>query len=75
MLGDVQDLYQSCMIVPSFPKEKCCVNPCEMIEYSYKVISAQVAPIHERSEVNDEMARDEARHGRGLEGLLKRYFK
>jgi len=21
------------------------------------------------------MARDEARHGRGLEGLLKRYFK
>ncbi|MBR5217042.1 MAG: NADH peroxidase, partial [Oscillospiraceae bacterium] len=21
-----------------------------------------------------EMARDEARHGRGLEGLLKRYF-
>ena len=22
-----------------------------------------------------EMARDEARHGRGLEGLLKRYFK
>ncbi|MBE7029779.1 MAG: NADH peroxidase, partial [Ruminococcaceae bacterium] len=22
-----------------------------------------------------EMARDEARHGKGLEGLLKRYFK
>ena len=22
-----------------------------------------------------ELARDEARHGRGLEGLLKRYFK
>lgn len=22
-----------------------------------------------------QMARDEARHGRGLEGLLKRYFK
>ena len=31
--------------------------------------------IHERSEVNDEMARDEARHGKAFEGLLKRYFK
>ena len=30
--------------------------------------------IHERSEVNDEMARDEARHGKAFEGLLKRYF-
>lgn len=31
--------------------------------------------IHERSEVNDEMARDEARHGKALQGLLERYFK
>ena len=30
---------------------------------------------HERSEVTDEMARDEARHGRALKGLLDRYFK
>ncbi len=29
---------------------------------------------HERSEVIDEMARDEARHGRALKGLLERYF-
>ena len=31
--------------------------------------------IHERSEVNDEMAKDEARHGCAFQGLLKRYFK
>jgi len=30
--------------------------------------------ITERSEGYDEMARDEARHGKALEGLLKRYF-
>ena len=30
---------------------------------------------HERSEVIDEMAKDEARHGRGMQGLLDRYFK
>lgn len=29
---------------------------------------------HERSEVIDEMAKDEARHGKAFEGLLKRYF-
>ena len=28
----------------------------------------------ERSEAFDEMARDEARHGKAFEGLLKRYF-
>ena len=28
----------------------------------------------ERSEDTDEMARDEARHGKAFEGLLKRYF-
>lgn len=28
----------------------------------------------ERSAMTDEMARDEARHGCGFEGLLKRYF-
>ena len=28
----------------------------------------------ERSEGCDEMARDEARHGKAFEGLLKRYF-
>jgi hypothetical protein len=33
-----------------------------------------VSYIHERSEVNDEMARDEARHGKAFEGLLARYF-
>ena len=27
-----------------------------------------------RSEAIDEMARDEARHGKAFEGLLKRYF-
>lgn len=45
-----------------------------MIEYQYKAIHDTVVPIHERSEVNDEMARDEARHGKALAGLLKRYF-
>ena len=29
----------------------------------------------ERSGMTDEMARDEARHGKALEGLLNRYFK
>ncbi len=29
---------------------------------------------HERSEVIDEMAKDEARHGKAFEGMLKRYF-
>ena len=29
---------------------------------------------HERSEVIDEMARDEARHGKAFEGLRNRYF-
>lgn len=29
---------------------------------------------HERSDVTVEMVAHEARHGRGLEGLLKRYF-
>ena len=29
---------------------------------------------HERSEVIDEMAKDEARHGRALKCLLERYF-
>ena len=33
-----------------------------------------VSHIHERSEVNDEMAKDEARHGKAFEGLLQRYF-
>jgi len=28
----------------------------------------------ERSAMTDEMARDEARHGKAFEGLLKRYF-
>ena len=43
-------------------------------------ISAQNQPnaaplIHERSEVNEQMARDEARHGKALQGLLERYFR
>ena len=29
---------------------------------------------HERSEVIDEMAKDEARHGCAFNGLLNRYF-
>jgi len=29
----------------------------------------------ERSGTTDEMARDEARHGKALKGLLERYFK
>jgi len=30
--------------------------------------------VMERSAMTDEMARDEARHGKAFEGLLKRYF-
>ena len=63
------------MIVHTFLKENSCKNLCEMIEYQYKAIHDTVVPIHERSEVNDEMARDEARHGKALQGLLNRYFK
>ena len=46
-----------------------------MIEYQYKAIHDTVVPIHERSEVTHEMARDEARHGKAFKGLLERYFK
>ena len=38
---------------------------------------AKVAKMNNLDAIHDtvhEMARDEARHGRGLEGLLKRYF-
>jgi len=38
------------------------------------IFNLAVPYIHERSEVNDEMARDEARHGKAFEGLLARYF-
>ena len=37
-------------------------------------LSAVVSFRNERSEVSDEMARDEARHGKAFAGLLKRYF-
>ncbi len=37
-------------------------------------ISAEAKSV-ERSGTLYEMARDEARHGKALEGLLKRYFK
>lgn len=50
----------------------------------YKLLQKKAKPIqnqdffafhiHERSEVNDEMAKDEARHGKAFAGLLKRYF-
>ena len=43
-----------------------------------KVDLATVAKKHGLDAIHDtvhEMARDEARHGRGLQGLLNRYFK
>ena len=38
------------------------------------LLAFRLPHITERSEGYDEMARDEARHGKALEGLLKRYF-
>ena len=42
-----------------------------MLEKHYLLISPTVMS---ESEMTDEMARDEARHGKAFEGLLKRYF-
>ena len=38
------------------------------------LLAFRLPHITERSEGYDEMARDEARHGKAFEGLLKRYF-
>ena len=51
---------------------------CEFGATSGKFDLAKVAKQNGLDAIHDtvhEMARDEARHGRGLEGLLKRYFK
>ena len=51
---------------------------CEYGATSGKFDLAKVAKQNGLDAIHDtvhEMARDEARHGRGLEGLLKRYFK
>ena len=51
---------------------------CEYGATAGKVDLATVAKKNGLDAIHDtvhEMARDEARHGRGLEGLLKRYFK
>ena len=51
---------------------------CEYGATAGKFELAKVAKKHNLDAIHDtvhEMARDEARHGRGLEGLLKRYFK
>ena len=50
---------------------------CEFGATSGKFDLAKVAKQNGLDAIHDtvhEMARDEARHGRGLEGLLKRYF-
>ena len=38
------------------------------------LLAFRLPHITERSEGYDEMARDEARHGKAFEGLLRRYF-
>ena len=51
---------------------------CEYGATAGKFELAKVAKKHNLDAIHDtvhEMARDEARHGRALEGLLKRYFK
>ena len=51
---------------------------CEYGATQGKFDLAKVAKANGLDAIHDtvhEMARDEARHGRGLEGLLKRYFK
>ena len=51
---------------------------CEYGATAGKFDLAKVAKANGLDAIHDtvhEMARDEARHGRGLEGLLKRYFK
>jgi len=40
-----------------------------------KILKYQAFRRCERSEASYEMARDEARHGKALKGLLDRYFK
>ena len=51
---------------------------CEFGATQGKVDLATVAKKHGLDAIHDtvhEMARDEARHGKGLQGLLNRYFK
>jgi rubrerythrin len=51
---------------------------CEYGATAGKFELAKMAKKHNLDAIHDtvhEMARDEARHGRALEGLLKRYFK
>ena len=43
-------------------------------EYVWIIIVNSSPTVMSASEMTDEMAKDEARHGKGFEGLLKRYF-
>ena len=61
-------------VVASTPNGETFVEAIE----KYSPIIAKKAKEQGLDAIHDtvhEMARDEARHGRGLEGLLKRYFK
>ena len=48
---------------------------CSNLCYTLLEDNSPVLRSNTSSDTVHEMARDEARHGRGLEGLLKRYFK
>jgi len=48
---------------------------CSNLSYTLLIDSSPVLRSNTSNDTVHEMARDEARHGRGLEGLLKRYFK
>ena len=43
-------------------------------EYVLNIIVFSPLAVMSVSEMTDEMAKDEARHGKGFEGMLKRYF-
>jgi len=47
---------------------------CSNLSYTLLIDSSPVLRSNTSNDTVHEMARDEARHGRGLEGLLKRYF-
>ena len=63
------------MKIDTFLEEYYCAIPQKMIEYQHKVLATMCPLINERSEVNEQMARDETRHGVALKGMLERYFK
>ena len=68
-------MYPFCQKDDGKKYKSCTKDVKKMYRFSLKLEYINALANVKRSETFDEMARDEARHGRALEGLLKRYFK